>query len=178
VPGRAGRRAEGRRRRERGGDEDPFPARAGAGGQALSTTGADYDPRYLAGVLFFNRGDYFEAHEVWEDLWADTPGPEQRFYQGLIQAAVALHHFAFANLRGAAKLFRTSRAYMEPYGSPYLGLDAAAFWRQMERCFAEVLARDEPDRSLKLDESLAPTITLDPPPGSWPDPEEYLGEDE
>ena len=46
----------------------------------------EYDPRYLAGILHFNRGDYFEAHEVWEDLWHDKAGPDRRFYQGLIQA--------------------------------------------------------------------------------------------
>ena len=34
-----------------------------------------YDPRYLAGIVLFNRGDYFEAHEVWEDLWMETAGP-------------------------------------------------------------------------------------------------------
>ena len=37
-----------------------------------------YDPRYLAGILFFNEGDYFEAHEVWEDLWAESHGDERR----------------------------------------------------------------------------------------------------
>ena len=51
---------------------------------------ADYEPRYLAGILFFNSHDFFEAHEVWEDLWADSHDDERRFYQGLIQAAVAL----------------------------------------------------------------------------------------
>ncbi len=59
----------------------------------------DYDARYLGGVRFFNEGDFFEAHEVWEDLWLNTAGPERRFYQGLIQAAVALYHFGNGNLR-------------------------------------------------------------------------------
>jgi hypothetical protein len=62
----------------------------------------DYDVRYLGGVRFFNDGDFFEAHEVWEGLWLETSGPERRFYQGLIQAAVALYHFGNGNLRGAS----------------------------------------------------------------------------
>ena len=61
---------------------------------------ADYDPRYLAGILFFNTRDFFEAHDVWEELWADCRGPEQRFYQGLIQAAVGLFHYGGGNVRG------------------------------------------------------------------------------
>jgi predicted metal-dependent hydrolase len=129
----------------------------------------DYDPRYLAGILFFNRQDFFEAHEVWEDLWAESAGPERRFYQGLIQAAVGLHHFCTGNTRGAVKLYRTSRAYMEPLDGPFLGLDRIAFWQQLERCFQELLAKEGPDRSTQLDESLIPTITLNPPPDAWPD---------
>ncbi len=134
----------------------------------------DYDPRYLAGVLLFNARDFFEAHDVWEELWADCRGPEQRFYQGLIQAAVGLFHYSGGNVRGAAKLYRTSRAYMEPYGSPTLGLDTAAFWAQMERCFAPVLACPDPNRDLRPDPALIPTIALDPAPAHWPDPREFL----
>jgi hypothetical protein len=138
---------------------------------------ADYEPRYLAGILLFNRQDYFEAHEVWEDLWAESHPPERRFYQALIQAAVALLHFSNGNFGGALKLYRSSKAYMEPYGSPYLGLDTADFWRQMERCFAPLLQSDSPDRSLRPDPALLPRIVLHPPPASWPDPAEFEGED-
>ena len=138
----------------------------------------NYDPRYLAGILFFNRQDYFEAHEVWEDLWMDSAGPEKRFYQGLIQAAVGLFHFGNGNLRGAAKLYHSSRDYMVRYGSPYLGLDAAAFWEQMARCFAEVHAGTDPDRNLRPREELIPIITLDPPPAAWPDPEDFLDDED
>ena len=139
---------------------------------------SDYDPRYLAGVLLFNAGDFFEAHEVWEELWADSAAPQRSFYQGLIQAAVGLCHFGNGNLRGAAKLYRSSRDYMEPCGSPFLGLDAAAFWRQMERCFAELLSAPESDRRVELDESLLPRLLLDPPPAAWPDPHDFLAAEE
>lgn len=140
---------------------------------------ADYDARYLAGVVLFNRGDFFEAHEVWESLWMDTAAPEKKFYQGLIQAAVGLCHFANGNLRGAAKLYASGRAYMESFGSPYLGMDTAAFWGQMERCFAPLLADPNADRHVvQLDEALVPEIALDPAPESWPDPAEFVSEDE
>lgn len=143
----------------------------------------NYDPRYLAGILFFNRRDYFDAHEVWESLWMDTAAPEKRFYQALIQAAVALYHFGNGNLRGAAKLYGSSRNYMEKFGSPFLGLDAARFWQDMERCFAtlhaEMKENPNPDRhALRLDETLAPRIDLDPAPESWPDPETFVSEED
>jgi uncharacterized protein len=139
---------------------------------------AIYDPRYLAGVLFFNARDFFEAHEVWEDLWADSHGDERKFYQGLIQAAVGLFHFGNGNFGGAVKLYQSSRDYMRPCGSPFLGLDADAFWRDMEACFRPLLAGGAPDRALRPDPGLVPTITLDPPPEAWPDPEDFIADDE
>jgi len=136
-----------------------------------------YDPRYLAGILFFNERDFFEAHEVWEDLWSESHGNERRFYQGLIQAAVGLYHFSGGNLGGAVKLYRSSRDYMEPCGSPFLGLDTAAFWAQMERCFRPLLGANEPDRALRPDPALIPVIALDPPPAAWPDPADYVSDE-
>jgi uncharacterized protein len=138
----------------------------------------NYDPRYLAGIQFFNARDFFEAHEVWEDLWAESHGDERRFYQGLIQAAVGLFHFGGGNLRGALKLYHSSRDYMRPCGSPFLGLDVAEFWRQMEHCFEPLLRSPEPDRALRPDPARMPVLTLDPPPATWPDPEALLPDEE
>src|SRR6266704_2929478 len=87
-----------------------------------------YDPRYLAGIVLFNRGDFFEAHEAWETLWMETFSPEKQFYQGLIQAAVGLCHFCNGNLRGALKLYRTSHGYMEGLPTPFQDLDLTRFW--------------------------------------------------
>ena len=81
------------------------------------------------------------------------------------------------NLRGAVKLYRSSRDYMERYGSPYLGLDQKRFWEQMERCFAQLLTVAEPPKGTAPDEELIPTIDLDPPPPEWPDPAVYLDDD-
>ena len=83
----------------------------------------DYEPLYLAGVSLFNSREFFEAHEVLEDLWNECPNEDRRFYQAVLQAAVALHHFGNGNLRGAVKLFGTAKAYMEPYPNPHHGLD-------------------------------------------------------
>jgi|SRR5437899_1510889 len=144
----------------------------------METPAGAYDRRYLGGILFFNAQDFFEAHEVWESLWLDGAGAERKFVQGLIQAAVALYHFGNGNLRGAGKLYHSSKAYMEAYPSPYLGLDHRAFWQQMDRCFAPLFADPNPDRHLRPDESLLPVISLDPPPEKWPNPEDFTTDEE
>src|SRR5579871_1635803 len=92
------------------------------------STALHYDPRYLAGVVLFNRHEFFDAHEVWESLWLSADvGDDRRFVQGLIQAAVGLYHFGTANTRGARKLYETARNYMVVYPSPYLGMDHTRF---------------------------------------------------
>ena len=143
------------------------------------TDDLNYDPRYLAGIVLFNERDFFSAHEVWEDLWNDCGDADRRFYQALIQVAVALYHYGQGNLRGAIKLFASSKAYMDRYPSPHLGLDCTGFWQRMTECFVPVhAAADVLSRDLRPDPALIPTIALVPPPTLWPDPAEFLDEDD
>lgn len=110
---------------------------------------SEYDPRYLAGVAHFNAGDYFEAHEVWEDLWRESPSADRLFYQSLIQAAVALYHWGNANRAGATRLFHSGRQKMAGYQPRHLGLDTTRFWADVEAA---------------LTGGPAPRIDLNPPP--------------
>lgn len=89
------------------------------------------DPRYARGIALFNAADYFDAHEVWEELWLDCPAFDRRFYQSLIQAAVALYHWGNGNLTGATRLFHSGKRYMTPYRPAYRGLDVDEFWAAM-----------------------------------------------
>jgi predicted metal-dependent hydrolase len=104
----------------------------------------DHDPRFAEGARRFDAGDYFAAHEVWEDLWRETPGPGSRFVKGLIQAAVALYHLERGNWRGGRRLFHSAREYMLAAGPRYCGVDVAGFWDEMARCCARGLAGDDP----------------------------------
>ena len=123
-----------------------------------------YEPLYLDGIEKFNACDYFEAHEVWEELWTDYRGPSRKFYQALIQAAVALYHFGNGNLRGARKLHGSVHGYLEPYAPRHLGLDVTAFLAAFDACLAEVASSTAEDPRAELDPDLLPEIHLDPPP--------------
>lgn len=126
----------------------------------MSADAEPYDPLYLAGIEHFNVCDFFEAHETWEELWTEYRGPARKFYQGLIQVAVALHHFGNGNTRGARKVYHSSRAYMVDYPPVYMGLDLATFLAQYEHCFAEVLASDEEFPRIEIVPDLIPEIHL------------------
>lgn len=123
----------------------------------------NYDQHFLDGVRYFNDCDFFEAHEAWEELWTDYQGPSRKFYQGLIQVAVCLHHFGNGNARGAIKLYHSSRAYLEQYPAQYEGVDVAKLLSELERCCAELLASQEEFPQVVVVPDLIPEIHLDPP---------------
>jgi predicted metal-dependent hydrolase len=126
--------------------------------------GASYDPRYLEGIEHFNRCDFYEAHEVWEDLWAETTGPDRRFYQGLIQVAVCLHHFGNGNIRGARKLYHSCRGYLEGYRPRHMGLDVDKLLKDLEVCCREILESPEEFPRIEIVPDLIPEIHLQPDP--------------
>ena len=123
-----------------------------------------YDPKYLEGIEHFNRCDFFEAHESWEELWTEYHGPSRKFYQGLIQIAVCFHHFGNGNTRGATKLYHSSRAYLQEYRPFHEGLDVDRLLDQMELCCRELLESTEQFPHVELVPDLIPEIHLDPPP--------------
>ena len=125
-----------------------------------------YDPLYLQGIAYFNECDFFEAHETWEELWTEYRGEGRKFYQGLIQAAVALHHFGNGNIRGAKKVYTTSRNYLETYPPFYEGLDLESFLAHYEQCFAEVLTSDEEFPKIDIDAETIPEIHLQTSPST------------
>ena len=92
-----------------------------------------YHPLYLRGIAEFNRRNFFQSHEVWEELWLSESGPARKFYKGLIQAAVALHHLSRGNAHGATRLLAGSTGYLEAYRSRYLGLDVDGFLASLDK---------------------------------------------
>jgi uncharacterized protein len=59
---------------------------------------------FQQGIDHFNARRFFEAHEVWEELWLRAPEPEKNFLQGLIQLAAGWHHYLRGNSSGAESL--------------------------------------------------------------------------
>jgi predicted metal-dependent hydrolase len=102
-----------------------------------------YPAQYLEGVRLFNAEDFFESHEILEELWSETQDDRRKFYQGLIQAAVALLHFGNGNLGGAKKVYLSSRKYLEQYRPEYEGLDVGQFLEDFQFCFQELLDNQE-----------------------------------
>jgi hypothetical protein len=66
----------------------------------------------LQGIREFNGREWFECHETVEDLWIGSEGETRDFYQGIIQIAVALHHWRNGNFGGAVSLLKGGAGYL------------------------------------------------------------------
>jgi predicted metal-dependent hydrolase len=86
-----------------------------------------------AGIIFFNAGRYFEAHEAWEDLWRRTRGPLRLYYQGLVQAAVGMHHLGHGNRNGGQAQLTKSLAKLEQYPAAFCQIDNAKLIADLRR---------------------------------------------
>ncbi len=104
----------------------PFPAILTAVGRKSAKIaaliegcrGRDLDAHYLGYFECFNRGLFYEAHDVLEELWlAQRQGPQGAFYKGLIQLAGAFVHLQKDRLRPAAALFKLAQANLRNYSA-------------------------------------------------------------
>jgi hypothetical protein len=96
---------------------------------------------FSAAGMLFDQGLYLAAHELFEELWEASEGGDADFYKGLIQAAIALHHFQAGNLEGAAKLYLGHRRCLAPFAPRHGGLDLARFLGEMQACLRPILER-------------------------------------
>lgn len=70
--------------------------------------------KFNEAVALFNQQQFFECHEVLEDLWRPLPiGPEKQFLQGLLQIGVGFHHLSNHNFTGARNKLQEGIAKLE-----------------------------------------------------------------
>ena len=91
--------------------------------------GQSLDAHYLGYFECFNRGLFYEAHDVLEELWlSDRQGPDGDFFKGLIQFAGAFVHLQKhtelrPRLRPSAALFKLARTNLSKYPAFHVQLD-------------------------------------------------------
>jgi predicted metal-dependent hydrolase len=92
------------------------------------------------GQRAFNRGERYEAHEFWEEVWNEIDDPERTWVQGMIQVATGLHKLARGRpdvcrtlLGKALGKLRDAPPSLDGYDLGRLRADAAALLSALER---------------------------------------------
>ena len=78
---------------------------------------------FFAGLLAYEEKDFFEAHELWEELWSEYYLDDKTFIQGLIQLAVSFVHLGNGNLNGAKSLMKKSADKFSSYSGLHRGIN-------------------------------------------------------
>ena len=125
------------------------------------------DPRYQGYFTCFNAQQYYEAHDVLENLWLERRDEHHDFFKGLIQFAGAYVHLQkqFVHpthpkhgrrMRPAARLFQLAAKNLARYAPEHLQLDVEAVLRRCEQ-LAEAIVEGgyernpwEPERAPQL----------------------------
>jgi predicted metal-dependent hydrolase len=101
------------------------------------------------GVELFNKGHYWEAHEVWEREWMpDRKGPDSGFYKGIIQIAAGCLHYSRHNRRGAINKWRSGADYLRPYLPRHKGVRLAPLVRTVDGHLAAMNDASWPDLTM------------------------------
>jgi predicted metal-dependent hydrolase len=112
------------------------------------------------GVALFNRGAYFQSHEVWEDGWNVAEDREKKFLGALIQMAAALHlRFERGGGRGTRNLLVQALTALEDYRPTHHGVDVERLYADLS-LYAERIEERKESKAGWLDRWLAPKIRL------------------
>src|SRR5437899_12470765 len=88
------------------------------------------------GIVLFDRGQFFEAHEVWEDAWRRARDEDKLFLHGLIQVAAGFHKLQCGQPSGTVSLLTKGAAKLA-------AVPAGAFMPELPSCRASVEAWKE-----------------------------------
>lgn len=114
-------------------------------------------PLLLEGVDLFNRGQFYDCHEVIEAAWVQEQAPIRIMYQGILQIGVACYHIQNENWRGAMKVLERGVPKLGRFSPACMGINIAKLLADAEIIHQE-LVRLGPAWHGKFDVRLFPTI--------------------
>ena len=80
---------------------------------------------FVQGIEQFNQQQFYECHDTFEAIWIEAAELDKRFYQGILQIAVACHHLHELNWRGAVILLGEGIRRLHDYQPDYQNIDVS-----------------------------------------------------
>ncbi len=95
-------------------------------------------PRAREGLILFNKGKYFEAHEELEAAWKEEKGKIRELYQGILQAGVTYLHIKRGNYAGAIKVYGRSMRWLRQWPESCRGVQVGQLRNDLDAAIEEV----------------------------------------
>ena len=96
------------------------------------------DDLYNRGIEAFEKHEFYDAHEHWEDLWSDYRLKDAKFVQALIQLSVGYFHITNNNKNGALGLLNKCIPKFEQYLPSHREIDVRYILDQVDKSIVEV----------------------------------------
>ena len=123
---------------------------------------SDEDRRDMArGIELFNRGEFWESHEAWEQIWLRHEEPARVFLQALIQLAAAYHQLQRRIYHGVVKHLNNVALKLGPFSGRFLGVDVDGVKAAVDRGQTEI-DRVGATGIERFDQALLCKIAFDP----------------
>ncbi len=114
---------------------------------------AGLDPDVIEGLELYNAREFFECHEVLENVWRVEKGPIRELYRGILQVAVGYYHIQRGNYIGAQKMFKRCRRWLDPFPDICQGINLAGLRRDFQ-AVEDAIVRLGPARIGSFDTTL------------------------
>ncbi len=75
------------------------------------------------GLRAFNQGEYFSAHEYFEDAWRETPDSSREFYRSLLQISAGFYRLTEDRSSAAKKFFRRALHWLQFFSNTHMSLE-------------------------------------------------------
>ena len=95
-------------------------------------------PKAMEGILYFNKGMYYEAHEALEDAWKVEGDPIRDLYKGILQAAVFYFHLERQNYKGVVKMYARSQKWLNGWPEICRGIHIGQLREDLDAVMARV----------------------------------------
>ena len=95
-------------------------------------------PLAREGIALFNRGEFYEAHELLEDAWHDEQSEVRELYRGILQIAVMYFHITRGNYEGAVKMYERSQKWLIRWPDVCQGVNVKGLLRDAQTVMGEI----------------------------------------
>lgn len=103
--------------------------------------------RFIQAIDKFNHRDFFECHEILEDIWFDTRDDSRDFYRGMLHIAVGLYHLTKkSNSKGTILQLNKAIVKLSHYKEDYNGVDLKRLIKQIKNITGELKENKQPLR--------------------------------